>query len=322
MLMYRIANLTKFNLPNTNYGTLHEIIQKAKLKHMPVKLVKFVKHKHKISPWITRRILKSIQYRDNLYKTHKMTNPNTPEFDIQNTNLGTYNSILKRAIRLAKRSYYEALFTKFKNDIRGTWKTINGILNKTKKKRIFSLLFKHGDIIMHDKQTIANKFNTFFANIGPNISAQINMPMNNTFYNYLTGTHNNTFQFQSINEEMTMSIIDKLAPKTGCGFHDISSKMIKIIKSALINPVTLIINQMLTTGIFPDKLKIAKIIPLHKKDEETLFTNYRSISLLPALSKIFEKAIFKQLYKFFKKNRCCIMHNMDSELITLQKLLL
>ncbi len=69
---------------------------------MPVKLVKFAKHKHKISPWITRGILKSIQYRDNLSKNHKMTDPNTLEFDIQKTNLGMYNSILKRAIRLAK----------------------------------------------------------------------------------------------------------------------------------------------------------------------------------------------------------------------------
>ncbi len=90
-----------------------------------------------------------------------------------------------------------------------------------------------------------------------------------------------------------MSIIDKLAPKTSCGFDDISSEIIKIIKSALINPDTLIINQMLTTGIFPDKLKIAKIIPLHKKEEETLFTNYRPIPLLPAISKIVEKLSLK-----------------------------
>ncbi len=60
---------------------------------------------------------------------------------------------------------------------------------------------------------------------------------------------------------------------------------------------------MLTTGIFPDKLKIAKIIPLDKKDEETLFTNYRPISLLPAISKIFEEVIFKQLYNFFQEKK-------------------
>jgi hypothetical protein len=58
---------------------------------------------------------------------------------------------------------------------------------------------------------------------------------------------------------------------------------------------------MLNSGIFPDKLKIAKIIPIYKKEEETLFNNYRPISLLPAISYIFEKIIFKQLYNFFQE---------------------
>ncbi len=56
---------------------------------------------------------------------------------------------------------------------------------------------------------------------------------------------------------------------------------------------------MLNTEIFPDKLKIAKIIPVYKKDYETVFTNYRPISLLPAISKIFEKVLFKQLCEYF-----------------------
>ncbi len=68
--------------PNCNYNTLHNIIQQAKLKHIPIKLVKFDKHKHKISLWITRGILQCIQYRDNLYQNHKMTDPNVPEFDV------------------------------------------------------------------------------------------------------------------------------------------------------------------------------------------------------------------------------------------------
>ncbi len=52
----------------------------------------------------------------------------------------------------------------------------------------------------------------------------------------------------------------------------------------VLGPVTLIINQMLNTGIFPDKMKIAKIIPIHKKGDETLFTNY-------AISKMFQGII-------------------------------
>ncbi len=105
-----------------------------------------------------------------------MTDPTLPEFDIQKFNLKTYNNILKKDIRLAKRSYYEALFNKFKNDIRGTWKTINGILNKTKRKRNFPLFFKDGNNIMYNNKTIANKFNTFFANFGPDLCKKIKRP--------------------------------------------------------------------------------------------------------------------------------------------------
>jgi hypothetical protein len=64
----------------------------------------------------------------------------------------------------------------------------------------------------------------------------------------------------------------------------------------------LIVNQSLSTGIFPDKLKIAKVIPLYKKDDPCCMNNYRPISLLPCLSKIFEKVVFKQLYNYFQLN--------------------
>ncbi len=59
---------------------------------------------------------------------------------------------------------------------------------------------------------------------------------------------------------------------------------------------------MLKSGILPDKLKIDKVIPLYKKEDETSFSNYRPISLLQAISKIFEKVVFVQLYEYFQIN--------------------
>jgi hypothetical protein len=289
--------------PNINYNILHNIIQNAKVKHLPQKFVRFQKHKHKKSSWVTQGIIKSIHYRDGLYKKHKMTDPISSEYDIQKINLQTYNTILKKSIRLAKKIYYERLFFKFKDDIRGTWKTINAILNKTKRKSLFPQFFRDGDHITTNQSVITNKFNTFFTNIGPNLSRQIKMPKNKSFRNYLTHNHNHNFQFQNIEVDITNSIIDKLTPKTSCGFDGISTKLVKTIKIALLGPITLIINQMLHNGIFPDKLKIAKIIPIYKKDDETLFTNYRPISLLPAISKIFEKVIFNQLYQYFQEKK-------------------
>ena len=79
-------------------------------------------------------------------------------------------------------------------------------------------------------------------------------------------------------------------------------KLIKHCKDVLLTPITLIVKQMFTTGIFPERLKIAKVIPLHKKDDESILSNYRHISLLPAISKILEKAIYLQTDEYFIKN--------------------
>ena len=65
--------------------------------------------------------------------------------------------------------------------------------------------------------------------------------------------------------------------------------------------ITLIL-KIVHTGIFPDKLKIAKVIPLFKKRDPTLIANYRPISLLPAISKIFERVIFNQMNAYFTLN--------------------
>ena len=70
--------------------------------------------------------------------------------------------------------------------------------------------------------------------------------------------------------------------------------------------MTIIINQMLHSGIFPDALKVSKVIPLYKKDDKQLFSNYRPISLLPSISKIFEKVILLQLTEYLDKNN--ILH--------------
>ena len=78
--------------------------------------------------------------------------------------------------------------------------------------------------------------------------------------------------------------------------------MLKFIASELLCQLTIIINQSLCTGIFPDKLKIANIKPIYKKDDPHVPDNYRPISLLPSISKVFEKVAFLQLYDYFTEN--------------------
>ena len=63
-------------------------------------------------------------------------------------------------------------------------------------------------------------------------------------------------------------------------------------------PLVTIINTLLSTGVFPESLKIAKVIPVFKADDPTLFSNYRPISILPAFSKLFEKVMYNRLINF------------------------
>ncbi len=238
-----------------------------------------------------------------MYKKLKNTHPDSPEHSAFKVNHQRSNDILKKTIRDQKKKYYSSRFEKYKNDIRKTWKTINEVLNRTKKKKMFPEYFQDGNTTITDKLEIANKFNIFFTNIGPELANKIKAPKNKNFKRYLKKKFTKQLKFKQTNETEVKKIIESLQPKNSSGFDGISMKLIKKLKTILITPLTLIINQSLKSGIFPNKLKIAKVNPIYKKDDETLFTNYRPISLLPVISKIFERIIYNQVFEFFTKNK-------------------
>ncbi len=139
-----------------------------------------------------------------------------------------------------------------------------------------------------------------------------------TFTDFLKHNFSSQLKFMDIDKEHVMKIIDNMKSKTSCGFDGISMKIVKSIKNVLVETLTIIINQMLHTGIFLDLLKIAKVTPIFKKDDETIFSNYRPISLLPVISKLFEKVIFSPTYEFFQKDKLSMVVNMALEINILQ----
>ena len=150
---------------------------------------------------------------------------------------------------------------------------------------------------------IANAFNNYFTNIGDELAKGINYSGTKGFTHYLRNRHNNTFSLNEVNEQSVIKIIENLPLKSSCGFDDMSSKFIKQITPSIITPLTLVINQIFNTGIFPDKLNIAKVVPIFKKGDNTLMNNYRPISLLPVISKVIEKIICTQLSTYFENNK-------------------
>ena len=116
------------------------------------------------------------------------------------------------------------------------------------------------------------------------------------------------FKFHTIDEATTAKIISNMQPKTSSGIDNISSRLLKNCAVYLTAPITAIINQSLVNGIFPDFIKIAKVVPIYKKEDEHIFDNYRPISILPSISKIFEKVTHVQLCEYFVINKLLYAH--------------
>ena len=251
---------------------------------------------------MNRELLTLINKKNDKYRDWKSTN-NDVEYEVKKVNFKTFEKIVKDNIRAAKREYYFKTFTSQKNDIKKTWKTIDETLNRRKNKSKFPSEFIVNNRSIADQKEIADQFNIFFSNIGSTLSDSIEINDSTLdFTDYLNNPTQHHFNFNTITESETLSIINKLKSKNSSGKDEISNKLLKSIKDEIAKPLTIIINQSLKTGVFPDALKIAKVKPLYKKGDNFCLNNYRPISLLPTISKIFERVMFTQLYSYLNAN--------------------
>ena len=287
--------------PTENYELFSRLVQEAKTKHLPIKRIKFNKYKHKKCKWITNGILKSIKTKNIIYKMLKQTHPaNVAAFETLKIRFNRFHNILRQSIKEAKQIYYLRSFEKFKHDIKQTWSIIDETLHR-KRKNSLPRVFSHNGRILKEPVEIANAFNRYFINIGPSLANQIHTPHN--YKEYLRTPSKNQIALQPIEEYKVIQVIDRLKNKSSKGIDGISNNLIKTAKYVFAKPLTSIINQMLSSGIFPEQLKVSKIIPLHKANDKMFLTNYRPIALLPSISKIFEYILLEQLTSHFVENK-------------------
>ena len=156
---------------------------------------------------------------------------------------------------------------------------------------------------MTSPTAIANNFNKYFINVGPELARQIRMIENNekSFDRYL-------FFVEPVTEIEVKIEIDKLNQNKSAGYDELSAKVIKFIGNEICRSLAHIFNLTFTTGIIPDSLKIALVTPVYKANEDFRFQNYRPISVLSCFSKLLEKVMYQRLIKFIDANEILSKH--------------
>ena len=148
-----------------------------------------------------------------------------------------------------------------------------------------------------DPKEIANLFCKYFTNIDPNLASKISAS-EKSYSSFLPPKLVNSIFLEVASEEEIIEICGTCRSATAAGHDSIPISLTEDFIDKIIFPITSIINLSITSGIVPNQLKIARVIPLFKSGEQDIFTNYRPVSVLPAFSKILERVMYNCLLKF------------------------
>ena len=298
-LKYSFENL---NFDEVLYGSdydqsfiiLHEKILQTYNQCCPIK-TKIVSYKDSEKPWITNDIKRNMRKREMYFKLSKRNLMNVAEYN-------RFRNFVTNEIRLARKDYYYRLFESKKMDIRKTWSSINKLLGKNKSDKnctIREILLESGESTS-DASVMAEEFNSYFSSVGRNIAESL--PQTNISHSqYLNNfSSQNSLFFRKVSAEDVSNAIVSLKNKSS-NILTYPNKILKLLKDTLSPILAFLINETLKIGYFPQPLKNAQVIPIFKSGNRNLMRNYRPISLLSSLSKIYEKIVYSQLYSFLEK---------------------
>ena len=206
-------------------------------------------------------------------------------------------------LRVSKSVYFKTYFENHKKNMKKTWDGIRSIINIKQKNYSNISSINIENKCLYDDKEISEEFNKYFSTIGINLQSRIRNA-DTRFHQYLKNRNfNSLFLFPTDATEVEKWIL-KIEFNKSSGPFSIPPRILKLIIKEISSPIASIINLSFSTGSFPDILKISSVVPIHKKGSKLKVDNYRPISLLSNLSKIFEKIMYTRIYSFLCKYNC------------------
>ena len=192
-----------------------------------------------------------------------------------------------------------------KNNPKGLWRTLKSLLPITKSKSTITQV-KDGDTIYTEDHDIAKSFNEYFTSIGSTLANKIPQTPNLALQDLAPPQE--SFRFQEIQINFTRKELKNLQLHKATGIDGIGSRLLKEGADELAEPLTYLYNLSIKTSKVPEDWKQAKVTPIYKEGPSNLQENYRPISVIPTIMKIFERAVHDQLYQYLTRLKLLILN--------------
>ena len=275
------------NVLVTQWSTLFSLIID---KHAPTKTLRV---SERYCPWVNDDLKKLIRGRDKLKKAALKSKSQL----LMSSYRHIRNKINKQNSEL-KRQYFSERLVQAKGNMKESWKIIKQVINKRSKSTNIDLLKDSGREIV-DMQEISNTMNSYFCSVGKDLASKIEdapNPMLTGEYNL--NPDNRRFNFRPIVVQDIRDAMGKIKTSKSLGSDNISSYFLKLATPYIENSLVFMFNTSLETSQFPDSWKNARITPIFKDGDRAEKSNYRPISVLPVISRLFEKLVFNQLHQY------------------------
>ena len=243
---------------------------------------------------LSSEIQKDITYKNNLYKISVKTPTQI--------NIKRYKEckrLVSKRIKQERRHYYNIQLAESQKEPKLYWNTIKEIIGRANSYP-YPDYFIVNDHPMNDSKVIANQFNEFFINVGPQLENKM-ADSSITHTHYLEESNQHSIFIEPTTEDEINGVF-KILKNSAAGYDGYNRTIIAIIFHIVLKPLVHIINLSLLSGTVPKEIKLAKVKPLFKGDNPHLLNNYRPISILPILSKFFEKIMHKRIYRFLNSH--------------------
>ena len=293
LLRNKIANfdwnliLQKDNIHNMSLELGNTLLNFA-TECVPNKIVRIRKNDQ---PWFKNDIRKLIRQRKRKHSLAKRFN--TAELW---SSFRKFRNHVVNEIRKAKKLFTDNLSERIKANkfqSKDWWKLTKSLL-KTSVDSSYPPLLHNGEFIEDDKEK-ANLFNSYF-------TSQTKLDDSNTVLPAVQGFSQNSLNSVYITEQEVQNVLSDLDPSKSQGPDNINPKILKEAAHELGKPLAKLFNLSLLKKQFPDTWKLANVVPVYKKESKNIVSNYRPISLLSCIGKVFERCIYKHMYNFFITN--------------------